>query len=113
MENQLANPDFKDQVHYAPFQEFDQDGKRQWQDLMSGNWAWSQVVSSYSLQVASQGQVTQTSARDIIAKDPDTHSAMFAPIIVGSDKTTVLVATGQNEYYPIYASLGNVHNSVG
>jgi Plavaka transposase len=37
---------------------------------------------------------------------------MFAPIVLGSDKTTVLVATGQNEYYPLYASLGSVHNNV-
>jgi hypothetical protein len=37
---------------------------------------------------------------------------MFVPIILGSDKTTVSVATGNNEYYPIYASIGNVHNCV-
>ena len=33
------------------------------------------------------------------------------PIILGSDKTTVSVATGQNEYYPLYASIGNIHNT--
>jgi hypothetical protein len=37
---------------------------------------------------------------------------MFCPIVLGSDKTTVSVATGQNEYYPLYASLGNLHNNV-
>jgi hypothetical protein len=37
---------------------------------------------------------------------------MFVPIIWGSDKTTVSVATGQNDYYPIYISIGNVHNRV-
>lgn len=37
---------------------------------------------------------------------------MFAPIVLGSDKTTVSVATGQNDFYPLYISLGNVHNSV-
>ena len=37
---------------------------------------------------------------------------MFVPVILGSDKTMVLVATGQNEFYPLYASLGNVHNAV-
>ncbi len=37
---------------------------------------------------------------------------MFVPVILGSDKTTVSVATGQNEFYPLYASLGNVHNPV-
>ena len=37
---------------------------------------------------------------------------MFVPIILGSDKTTVSVATGHNEYYPLYASIGNVQNHV-
>jgi hypothetical protein len=37
---------------------------------------------------------------------------MFVPIILGSDKTTVSVGTGHNEYYPLYASIGNVHNNV-
>lgn len=37
---------------------------------------------------------------------------MFVPIILGSDKTTVSVATGQNEYYPLYLSIGNIHNNV-
>ena len=37
---------------------------------------------------------------------------MFTPVILGSDKTTVSVATGQNEYYPLYASIGNVQNHV-
>ena len=37
---------------------------------------------------------------------------MFVPLILGSDKTTVSVATGQNEYYPLYMTIGNVHNSV-
>lgn len=37
---------------------------------------------------------------------------MFTPIILGSDKTTVSVATGQTEYYPLYLSLGNLHNSI-
>jgi hypothetical protein len=34
------------------------------------------------------------------------------PVILGSDKTTVSVATGQNDYYPLYASIGNVRNNV-
>jgi len=37
---------------------------------------------------------------------------MFVPVVLGSDKTTVLVATGQTEYYPLYLSLGNIHNNV-
>lgn len=37
---------------------------------------------------------------------------MFVPIILGSDKTTVSVATGHSEYWPLYASIGNIHNNV-
>ena len=40
------------------------------------------------------------------------HGAMFCPIIMGSDKTTVSVATGQNEYYPLYITIGNVSNTL-
>ena len=37
---------------------------------------------------------------------------MLVPIILWSDKTTVSVATGHNEYYPLYASIGSIHNNV-
>lgn len=37
---------------------------------------------------------------------------MFVPVVLGSDKTTVSVGTGHTEYYPLYISLGNVHNNV-
>ena len=37
---------------------------------------------------------------------------MFVPIIIGSDKTTVSVATGQHVYHPVYLSVGNVHNHI-
>jgi Plavaka transposase len=37
---------------------------------------------------------------------------MFVPIILGSDKTTVSVGTGNNEYWPVYMSIGNIHNNV-
>jgi hypothetical protein len=51
-------------------------------------------------------------SQDIIVRDPATHGATFVPVILGSDKTTVSVATGQNEYYPLYMSNGLVHNNV-
>lgn len=53
-----------------------------------------------------------TRLQDIIAGDVDMHGNMLVPIILGSDKTTVSVATGQNDYYPLYISIGNVHNNV-
>jgi hypothetical protein len=37
---------------------------------------------------------------------------MLVPIIMGSDKTTVSVATGHQEYHPLYISAGNIHNTV-
>lgn len=48
--------------------------------------------------------------QDKIAADPTTHGALLCPVILGSDKTTVSVATGQNEYYPLYISNGVVSN---
>jgi len=34
--------------------------------------------------------------KDLITEDPETHSAFFCPIVLGSDKTTVSVVTGHN-----------------
>jgi Plavaka transposase len=45
-------------------------------------------------------------------EDAQTHSTLFVPIILGSDKTTVSVTTGQNKFYPLYISNGNIHNNV-
>jgi hypothetical protein len=52
------------------------------------------------------------SLKDIISENPTTHGALFVPIILGSDKTTVSVATGHIEYWPLYASIGNIHNNM-
>jgi hypothetical protein len=48
----------------------------------------------------------------MLAEDPANIGSMFVPIILGSDKTTVSVATGHSEFYPLYLSIGNVHNNV-
>lgn len=37
---------------------------------------------------------------------------MFVPITLGSDKTTVSVGTGDNEFWPLYGSVGNIHNNM-
>ena len=37
---------------------------------------------------------------------------MFISIILGSDKTTVTIGTGDIEYHPFYFSIGNVQNPV-
>ena len=40
------------------------------------------------------------------------HGAMFTPVILGADKTTVSVMTGHQQYHPLYMSLGNIHNEM-
>ncbi|KAN0086206.1 hypothetical protein V8E55_007340 [Tylopilus felleus] len=83
--NFLANPELAEKMDYQP-------DERHFQDFMGGDWAWDQA--------------------DIISRDhADTEGAMFVPVILGSDKTTVSVATGQHDYYPLYLSIGNLHNS--
>ena len=49
--------------------------------------------------------------KDLISEDPDMHGFFFCPIILGSDKTTVSVATSHNEYWPVYLSIGGLTNS--
>ena len=44
MEQQIGNADFNGDVDYAPKQVVDDQGRRQYSDLMSGNWAWQQAV---------------------------------------------------------------------
>ncbi len=46
----------------------------------------------------------------IYEDDPTTYGTMYVPVIVGSDKTTVSVATGNVEYHPVYLSIGNILN---
>ena len=36
---------------------------------------------------------------------------MYCGIVLGADKTTVSVATGNVKYHPLYLSIGNVHNT--
>lgn len=88
----------------------DENGRREVCDLMSGQWAWDQSVSLRVLDLSfcRNSHVVQ----ELIAQDPDTHGATFAPIVLGSDKTTVSVGTGNTEFYPLYISLGNVHNNI-
>lgn len=48
VENFLKNQDFATSIDYSPFEEY-VDGKRIWSNLLSGNWAWKEAVSTYSL----------------------------------------------------------------
>ncbi|KAJ6595383.1 hypothetical protein B0H10DRAFT_2179268 [Mycena sp. CBHHK59/15] len=87
---QLANPDFKNEMDWAPKRIF-KGGKCQYVDLFSGNWVWEQA--------------------DKIVKDENTHGTMFVPSVLGSDKTTVSVGTGNTEFSPLYGGVGNIYNS--
>ena len=49
----------------------------------------------------------------IYAEDPvNNNRAMCVPIILGSNKMTVSVGTGDIEYHPLYLSISTIHNSV-
>ncbi|KAG6898428.1 hypothetical protein C0992_004139 [Termitomyces sp. T32_za158] len=91
--SQLRNTDFVQEMDLAPKRVYDSNNKRRYQDFMSGNWAWRQCDK-------------------IIKSNPEAHGSTFCPIIMGSDKTTVSVATGHTEYYPLYISNGLIHNNV-
>ncbi|KAF9549689.1 hypothetical protein CPC08DRAFT_769029 [Agrocybe pediades] len=91
LHNQLSTIAFKDQINMLPYRQFDHQRDRVWSNFMSGDWAWKEA--------------------DTIAEDPQTHGAMLVPIIAGSDKTTVSVATGHQEYHPVYVSPGNLTNT--
>ncbi|KLO09228.1 hypothetical protein SCHPADRAFT_834269 [Schizopora paradoxa] len=91
-DNMIANPDFLREFDTRPYREFNEQGEQRFCNFLSGNWAWEQA--------------------DIICSDEANVGSMFVPFILGNDKTTVSVATGQNEFYPVYMSIGNVHNNV-
>ncbi|KAF8130074.1 hypothetical protein K438DRAFT_2135065 [Mycena galopus ATCC 62051] len=86
--HQLEKTSFKGDIDMVPYWQFNHAGKCIWLNLMSGDWAWKQV--------------------DILAEDPNNLSCSFVPIVAGSDKTTVSVTTGHQEYHPIYTSPGNL-----
>ncbi|KAF8257019.1 hypothetical protein EI94DRAFT_1774687 [Lactarius quietus] len=86
----LGHPGFKNDMDYVPYHKYTSSGEWLWQDFMSGDWAWMQA--------------------DEIAKDPTTHGSTLVPVILGSNKTVVSVATGHTEYWPLYMSVGNIRN---
>ncbi|KAN0128104.1 hypothetical protein V8E53_014085 [Lactarius tabidus] len=90
-EEQLASKEFDGHFEYTPYEEYDQAGSRIYSNLMSGNWASREA--------------------DTISQDANVHGSMLVPVVAGSDKTTVSVATGHQEYHPVYASLGNITNT--
>ncbi|KAF8266366.1 hypothetical protein EI94DRAFT_1492495, partial [Lactarius quietus] len=90
-EEQLVSRELDGQFEYMPYEEYDLNGSRIYSNLMSGNWAYREA--------------------DTISEDENTHGSMLIPVVASSDKTTVSVATGHQEYHPIYVSLGNITNT--
>ena len=104
----LGNLSFSNEIDLRPFEEYStEDQTRQYKDFMSGEWAWEQAVRHILTPLTWISQI-----QDIISEDESMHGSTFVPIILGSNKTTVSVATGNNEYYPLYMSVGNVHNNI-
>ena len=48
----------------------------------------------------------------IIKDHPEVTRAFLVSLIFSSDKTTVSIATGHTSYWPLYLSVGNIHNNV-
>ena len=77
---------------------------------MLGNFSWKQAVCISPHLFHAVSPVT-TDTKDTIREDPRTHGAMLIPVNLGSNKTTASVATGQNEFYPLYLTPGNIKNN--
>ena len=90
---------------------------------MSGCWAtkkavsYSQCIRSTYLgcgpaAASSFDQANTKLFQNALAANPLMHGAMLTPIILGTDKMTVSVMTGHQQYHPVYMSLGNIHNEM-
>lgn len=110
LRSMVANPDFSREFDYTPYHEYVA-GVHQFHDFMSGDWAWKEAVCIVSRLNPFANLTLVFMVQDLISRDPKTHGAFFVPIILGSDKTTVSVATGNNEYWPVYLSIGNIRNT--
>ncbi|KAH9952265.1 hypothetical protein BGW80DRAFT_1261011 [Lactifluus volemus] len=78
----LDNHNFSGQFDICPYIELDVNNKCRWANVMLANIAWNHCDA-------------------IAMSHTDTHRAMYCPIILGSDKTTVSVTMGHVEYHPL------------
>ncbi len=109
-EHMAASSDFASSWDYTPFEEYtDNDTCRRFCNLMSGTWANKKAVRSHD---STCKDALSSSVQTHLGADPTYHGAMFTPVILGADKTTVSVATGHQEFHPVYMSLGNITNDM-
>ena len=100
MEAQIANRNYACEVDYAPKHIFSNARKGQYGDFMSGNWAWEQAICYLSILHVFLANVIPllwcdyVMCQDILVNDSETHGSTLVPLILGSDKTTVSIATG-------------------
>lgn len=78
---------------------------------MSGDWVWKHAIRLFLMVYSDNSDASQL-FQDIIAESPVNKGAMFVPVMLGSDKTTVSIGTGDNEFWPLYGSVGNIHNNM-
>ncbi|KAF8257099.1 hypothetical protein EI94DRAFT_1774628 [Lactarius quietus] len=90
-EEQLALRELDSQFEYMLYEEYDLNSSQIYSNLMSGNWAYCEA--------------------DTISEDKNMHGSMLIPVVASSDKMTVSVVTGHQEYHPVYVSLGNITNT--
>ena len=113
LENLLANPNFKDKFDYMPYQEYAADGSHQFCDLMLGDWCWQEAVLVLFIQSVSFSLVRFYNCSEYhYQKHPEAISSFLVSTILGSNKTTISVASGHTCYRPLYLSIGNIHNNV-
>ena len=70
------------------------------------------MATSGLLHSSPSSNLIEYESQDNLAKMQENHGACFCPIILGSDKTMVSVASGQNDYYPLYISNGLIQNHI-
>ncbi|KAL0957406.1 hypothetical protein HGRIS_001207 [Hohenbuehelia grisea] len=88
----LQNPDFANELDFTPYEEYDtRTGERQFPDFFPVEWV-------------------SKKADEIAETILHSEGCLSVPSILGS-KITVSVATGHNEHYPFYHSIGNIFNT--
>ncbi|KAI0289103.1 hypothetical protein B0F90DRAFT_1672605 [Multifurca ochricompacta] len=76
--------------------------------VLGPKWSRDGGIGEWTVKCGTRGGCSD----EIFASNADAFGAMYCPIILGCDKTTVSVATGHVEYHPLYLSIGNIHNTI-